>query len=265
MEKQKNKNKNVLVGGFLSLILLGIFFILKYYDFKGLELDIKWIAVCGVPLLISIFISGYIKSVKAFGVELEAHLEKSIDIKFVKSLPTIETYGFKKESLQFLDIVEERDKRKAIKLSFISGKKNYYEQHAVEQYIRQLKNLQFFEITSEQGSFEFLIDARSFIRRSREDVRDFDVLHRKVSSLISAIENNDILVEFPQAISTRVKRTDSIIDAYKQFESDTQRPRLQNDNQVLPVVDDSEKMIGLIDRRTIEEKISKAVLKSLKK
>jgi hypothetical protein len=262
MSQRNVKNQTIIIGGIISTILLVIFLLMQYYDFKGLALDVKWIAVCGIPILISVFISGFVKSFKGFGVELEANLSEPFNLEFLRPVETIETYGFQKASMEFLNNLQPHEKRRAQKLTFILGRRNYYDIFAVEAYFRQLQNLQFIEITSEQGILKYLLNAGQFYRREersripRED---------KISVLLKSLESDDILSQFPDAISKRIKKGDSIIDAYSEFEATTQGKMYINRNQVLPVVDNSEKMIGLIDRRTLEELICKDVLKSIRK
>jgi hypothetical protein len=262
MNKYRIVNQRIIIGGLISIILLILFLILEYYDFKGLELDIKWIVVCGIPVIISIFISGFVKSFKGFGIELEANLSEPINLEFLKPVETIETYGFQKSSLEFLNNLQPNEKRRVQKLIFISGRRNYYDSYAVEEYFRQLEYLQFIEVTSENGSLKYLINAGQFFRREgREHIPRKD----KISNLINSIERDNVLTQFPEAITKRIKKTDSTIDAYREFESTSQGRIPFNRNQILPVVDNNEIMIGIIDKRTIEESICKDVLKTIKK
>lgn len=62
----------IVFGGCLSLLLLGIFLAFQFFDSKMLNLETRWLLASGIPILIALFVGGYIKSFKGFGVELEA-------------------------------------------------------------------------------------------------------------------------------------------------------------------------------------------------
>lgn len=263
MSGQKEKEQKVIAGGLISFLLLIIFITLEFFDFKGLELDLKWIAVCGIPILVAVFTSGFIKVFKGFGVELEANLkEEPINLEMVLPMETIGVHGFQKSSLNFLYNLPENEKRKTKKLTFVKGRRNYYETWAVEEYFRLLENLEFIEITSADGVFECLIKAKNFlIREGGSRVPNIE----KIESLINAVEQGETLFQFPETITEKINESDSIIDAYKKMEATSQGKLISKGEQILPVVNKAGRMVGLIQRRTLEKTISKKVLSEIQK
>ena len=66
------------VGAIVSLLMLSAFFFFQYQQASILKLASRWLIASGVPLLAALFVGGYIKSFKGFGVELEASLHKPV-------------------------------------------------------------------------------------------------------------------------------------------------------------------------------------------
>jgi hypothetical protein len=83
------RHKIIISGIASSIIFLTLFLLLQYYIPSLMWLGTQWLVVAGVPVLIALFIGGYIKSFKGFGIELEAKLKSTI------AYMPLETSGFK--------------------------------------------------------------------------------------------------------------------------------------------------------------------------
>lgn len=72
------KYKPILIGAAASLALLLLFGVLQEREAKFLELSSQWILISIFPILVSLFVGGYISKFKGFGVELESALNTSV-------------------------------------------------------------------------------------------------------------------------------------------------------------------------------------------
>jgi len=116
----------------ISLVLFFIFAILQLTNSEIMKLSAQWLFVAGVPLLLALVAGGYIGKFKGFGIELESKLKspvRSIDLKATDAMADLR--GNEKESTERLpDFTNEQIKRTK-RLSFISGKRNYYGTNAI--------------------------------------------------------------------------------------------------------------------------------------
>jgi hypothetical protein len=83
LKKELIRHQLLIISLAVSIIILSIFFVFQYYQLKVLLLDVKWIILSGTPILIGLFIGGYIKSFKGFGLELESNLTAPISLSVV--------------------------------------------------------------------------------------------------------------------------------------------------------------------------------------
>ena len=134
-----NNYKALNWGSISSIILLISFFIAKSFNLKILGLEIKWIVVSGIPLLIALFVGGYIKRFKGFGFEIESYLYKpvtSVGLKVTEVLT--EQPGSYKNTHRMLMEMDPRQRQKIRRLSFVSGIRDYDTQ-TISQYIQYLQ------------------------------------------------------------------------------------------------------------------------------
>jgi hypothetical protein len=74
----KSKKKVLIIGSVISIIFISLFGYLQILDSKFLKLPPHWIAIAILPVLISLFVGGFITRFKGFGVELEAALQAPV-------------------------------------------------------------------------------------------------------------------------------------------------------------------------------------------
>lgn len=252
------KNNNILWSGIASTCLLILFFTLKLRESPILDLDFKWIAVAGVPLLIGLLYSGIIKNFKGFGIELETHFSNTVkEVEIIGKLETLDSPDISKESLEKLYPLSEGEKNQIQRLKFEMGKKNYYNDTVISEYFKMLPNLKFVEIINTKGQFICLIPHYSF--KNNQEELDKGQLEK----FISAIENGTVIEDFQQSIVSHLTESDSISFAYKKIINSKKGNIL--DDQFLPVIDSSSKMKGLVSKRNLEEKISRQVVELIDK
>lgn len=244
-----------------SIILFILFIILQLCESPILDLDSKWIVVSIIPLLFSLIYTGVIKNFKGFGIELETSLTDTVaNFDIAGDVETIDSPQLQKGSQDHIFNIEVGRRRKIERLKFTLKRRRYYDREVIEQYFLLLPNLRFIELTEKNGKFTYLIRA-SLFRRGRNN--EFDLDNEKIDLLIRAIETDSVLRFFPDTVDKFISTNSSLIEAYKMMES-TNQGRNFND-QILPLVNDDGVMIGLVNRRKIEESISKQVLDLIEK
>jgi len=257
----KEKLKILKVASFISIGLLIIFSIMQILDSKILDLDNKWLIVSGLPILIGLFLSGVIKSFKGFGVELESNLSEKVDLELVGSVESFPTPELTKQSMQFLFDMSPKQKSKIERLQFEYGKKHYYDSYVVKEYINNLKRIRYIEIIDNEGKFIGLLPAGKFKEKDNQRHPERDI--ENVEILIRSIENKNITDNFKDFITDSIKKEDSLIEAYKKFKMSGQGKQLTGD-QILPVIDSNDKMVGLTRKIKLTDKIAEQIVKSEK-
>ena len=75
----KDKDSQALViGAICSVLLLGVFAYGAKAEWKLLDLEAHWIALGVLPLVLGLFLGGYITKFKGLGVEIEAAVERKL-------------------------------------------------------------------------------------------------------------------------------------------------------------------------------------------
>jgi len=245
--KETIKNHKILVRCLLiSIALLVVFFYLQYYDSKVLSLEAKWLVVVSVPLLIALFAGGYIKKFKGFGIELEALLQNPIGrvnlvaTDVLEGLPAQDKGTYRQ--LEKLSI----EKRTQIKrLSFTICKRDYYGAHAIREYLDGLPNLEYFEVKKVDGRFLYLIPVEVF--NSTTD------MNQRLERFITAMEENSIGEMFGEiTIDESVGEDESLLSIV---------PKIRASKfGVLPVVSESGRLIGIVNTRLVERRITDEVV-----
>lgn len=258
------RHRLLLISLAVSTILLITFLVFQYYELKSLTLDIKWIILSGVPVLIGLFIGGYIKSFKGFGIELESNLSEPISLSVISKIDLTESPGMNKESLHRLYELSENERNKINCLRFINGKTNYYDTYAIEEHFRTLRYLKFIEIVNQEGEFLYLIPSTKF-KPSRNNIPPNQEINRnKLNDLIQAIETNNFEEYFPDLITDFIITTDNTLEAYRKIKKSNQSRQLFTYRDALPVLDERKRMIGTIDQQKLESKIAEEVEKNIK-
>ncbi|MDX9965698.1 hypothetical protein E0765_01645 [Sulfuricurvum sp. IAE1] len=238
------------LGSMLSIILLVIFFIFQYNESVLLNLETRWLLVAGIPLLATLFIGGYIKSFKGFGVELEAKLKNSVSTVILTATAIAkELKSGDKGSAQYLQSLLEQSRPNLDKLVFTEGKQNYYDVHMVSEYIEKLSSLKYIEIQDSSGKFLALIPISTFKNRQQNNSNN-------IARLIRALEEMNIFSTFDNVIiKTAIEQDTLIIDALRLMKKQHVRKAV--------VVDENKKFVGLLEARVLEQRIAEEVLSTI--
>lgn len=257
----KEKYKILIVSSIIAIVFLIVFSIMQICDSKILQLDNKWLFVSGIPILIGLFLSGVIKSFKGFGVELETNLSEKVDLELVGTVESFPTPEITKQSMQFLFDMSASQKSKIERIQFEYGKRDYYDTYVVKKYITNLKRLRYIEIIDTDGKFLGLLPAGKFREDRRQENHERNINNIKL--LIRSIERRNISDNFKDFITDCIKKDDTLLKAFKKFNQSSQGKQLNGD-QVLPVIDSNDKMVGLTRRIKLTDKIAEQVIKSEK-
>lgn len=234
-----------LAGAFFSFFLLVTLLAGQGFVPYILDLESRWLVVSGIPLLIALFVGGYITSFKGFGVELEARLRKSVDGVNLGAKQSAEaaklTDGFEKASLAALDNINVGERKRIKRLSFTLGKKGYYSENVVHEYLNRLDSIQYFEVKDRKGKFIALIPVSIFERSEN------------IGLFIRSLEDSDVIAQFQSAALTEtVKETVNVVEALRYMKN--------NDLNNVVVVTLAGKFVGVLDKRDAESSIIQNVL-----
>jgi hypothetical protein len=268
LKKLFNNHTMLIVCGIASIVLLFIFILLQGGKPNLLSLESRWLIVSGIPLLYALIVGGYIKSFKGFGLELESQLKNPVKYSSLLVSDVIDDMpGSPKKSKNSLKNISIKTRKKIERLTFNCGKKGYYVESVIKDYLIALPNIKYFEFVLKNGQFFCLLPI-SIFKKSREiidnnfndqleDRYDEQVNEQFYSSaiidLIDAINNDELLTFFGvEAITAKVIETQSVIDILPIVRS--------SKHGVVGVINENERLVGIIDKHTLESKIADEVL-----
>lgn len=238
---------SVTISSFLLIILMAF----EGAGWKFMDLEAKWMLIAGAPILLALFVGGYIKNVKGFGLELEAELNgHRLPESVIDKTDVILSVKTRKDSVVYLDQMEDVEKRKINSIQFIKGKRNYYDSYAVDEYLSMLPNVKYLEIINDKKEFLGVISAASFKKQNdpnnSDNIRNFiGYIEGEGEGLFSVV--TDVVFIF-----------DSLILAYKKLQSSNQTTALKREG-ALPVLNEKKEMIGVISMQSIKNKIVQSV------
>lgn len=262
----KEYTNKIFITGLTSAGLLISFFILQYLQSDLLNLDVKWIVVSAIPVIIGLILSGIVKSVKGFGVELEMNLSEKVELELIGKVECLPTTELTKQSIDHLHEMHRTEKMSIERLQLISGKRDYYDSYAIGEYIGQLVHLKYIEIIDYNGRFQALLKVNQFRHKSRnENIQmGFDANESEIKQLIKSLEvENHMSVYRKEVITESILKDDSLVTAYKKFQNARLTIESFGDQQ-LPVLDSNNRMVGITSRVKLVDKIAQQVIKSEK-
>jgi hypothetical protein len=235
------------VGVIVSLLMLSAFFIFQYQQADILKLESRWLVASGVPLLAALLVGGYIKSFKGFGVELEASLHKPVsNLELTATEGMAEIWGDEKRSVNYLHDLSSSQRRRISRLSFVMGKDNYYQAYAVEQYIRELDRLKYFEVKNSDGKFVALMPLSDFKKNNEINLGAIESFIRSLEEMTIQQAYGDLL------ITHHVVEDTDLIEALKLMRNKRTKR--------LAVTDENGVFIGLLTESSIEKRVVDNVL-----
>lgn len=248
----QQKRNTLIVGAISSLVLLSAFGWMQANDSRFLQLPAQWLAIAILPIVVALFIGGFITRFKGFGVELESTLKAPVNsLDLTASDAVADIPGDEKRSFMYLDELP-REKKKAIRwLLFKSGKSGYYTANGIERYMRELPNIEYFEIRSETGDFLCFIPIDAF--RETNNHHEDRINYDKLEKLIEAIEEDKVSSAFSEsAITLKVSSEQGLIDVIKTLRSEK--------TEFAAVVSPNGKYLGVVFANEVERRITDSVL-----
>jgi CBS domain-containing protein len=255
MELPKKKHGTLIACCAVSILLLVVFAILQTNGSKIMDMGTQWLLVAGVPLLIALIVGGYITKFKGFGLELESKLKTPIHTLSLKATDVIASLpGDDKQSSRYLEGLTQDQIDRTKRLSFITGRRDYYVVSTIEEYLKKLHHLEYLEVKRESGEFVCLIPIKEFKIRERNDV---SYIFTQTEKFRHALEENSVVSTYRHVcIDMTVRQDESLISVLEKL-------RAANKNIVV-VVDSERQFVGLLTASEIEHRIADDVLYSRK-
>ena len=241
------KHPIVTLGLIATFIIFIALLLLQHFSLLILQLDVKWIVVACIPLLIALIVGGYITEFTGFGITLRTTMRAPITwLDFQAQEVFIPSKGIKKGTRAELDFISLERKRRVTRLQFFVGRRSYYDSSVISVYMRDLPNLEYFEIVRPTGLFVCLLPVRLFYHHDEVDFRELE-------RFLSALSKHKIPdVYNGEAITATVRAEQSIITVLEILRS--------NRLEAAVVMDSKEAILGLIKTSDIERRITDEVL-----
>lgn len=242
----------VTVATIISFALLALFMWMQSKSVSALALDNKWIFVSFLPILLALLLGGYIKSFKGFGLEIESSLKKPVstnELQATKGLRMIQRE--EKQRLDHIYRMPDDEKRKTKILSFVQGRRDYYDDYVISEYFNNLKELEYFEIKDSADNFIALLPTKIFKfgepRNERPSFQEF----------INILEQSKILEKYAESVITKTTSSEtSLIKCLSIMKI--------NNIKHLVVVDSDYKYLGTLSEYTVKRLIINYILEAEK-
>lgn len=248
------------LGSVLSLALLVVILIFNYHDPLTMTLPTHWFLISIIPLVVSLFIGGYITKISALGVDLEATLKTS----------TSTLYGMTREAISpeleadkgKLGEFEQRalgERRRIRVLKFYVGGNQFYTPDAISGYFKHAPNLDFLLVISQNNTFICMLPKAYFDNESSQQnyLHDNDIGTEfntvKINNFTKALKNNNVEDIFKEKCKLlALDGQTSLAVSLKQMR--------QSQINIAPVINSNGKYIGLVTSSDIERIIADSVL-----
>jgi len=242
-------NKHILVLGFVvSAGLLGVFVLLQQAQSTFLDLPMQWLVVIFLPILVALFVGGYIKRFKGFGIELEAALKQPVTTVYLTASEAVaDIPGDGKKSIAYLNSLPKAKAQSIRRLLFVAGRVGYYTSSAIAEYLKRLPNIAFLEVRTESDDFVGFLPVSAV--RGPEGQLDHEALER----FVEAVATSDLRSSFPAAATTlRVSGEQSLVEVLKKMRSERA--------EFAAVISPEERYLGVVLAQDVERRIVDSVL-----
>ena len=243
-----NKKDIIVVTGVISsLIIFIILFYLQKNNSNILNLESRWLLLAGIPILLALFIGGYIQKFKGLGIEIEARLQNKIGKIGLQAVDALEqAEGQDKGSLSFLYDTPSEELSKKERLILVLGRRNYYESFALKEYIERLGNLKYIELQDNRGAFQYLIPLSAF---KHENYINYELIEK----LIKNLEGRKLEPSLESKAETDyISITEKLISILPKVRESTYG--------WLPVLNKRKHLVGVVTKEGIESRIADEVL-----
>lgn len=233
-----------------SLALAAAFIRINFKNPKLLKIDAHWLAISVLPILIVLFVNGYINKFEGFGLIIEGSLNKPIESKIdlAGTLVGIELKDAVKADLSkpkgnVSELAKIKNIEKITRLIFQNGYKNY-SGRAIKKYLEVLVNVEYIEIVDAKNEFVGVI-----LRKDIESI---------ATRFADSLRNKSILLDFSKLIVTMsVTRETSAISTLVKMRDEGV--------SFIPFLSKDRHMVGVITESSLEKVIADKVLVAAKK
>ena len=259
MEEQSKLRKYDIIGIgiFLSLIAFGILFWIKYYQPTILDIDAKWLLIASSPVLISLVLSGIIKSFKGVGIELEFELNSQIGVfegLFLRIEPQPVNITDKGDVQDLWNFSESILTNTTVLQFRKSGNGTYYTREAIWTYVARMPNLKYLLVVDNTNKFQFIINFQEF-KKGFTQLSSETPLFRNLAYFLNG--ESELGNVFPFKISEYILLDKSILEVYDKA----------NDVSAnfIPVLDAKKHFIGIIEKEKLYKTIAERAIQELKR
>jgi hypothetical protein len=221
-----NPSSIIIVSSILSAFLLTFLAVAfarlkagdKNFWKKIPDLDNKWIAISLLPILLALFYSGYLKSFKGFGVEIEIQnttisaAGKDLKLSEIENLVGKQVAVIERKQPTKTEAKKQLDRLNAGQLKSINvlllrdGVR--YENGAIREYLTRLVNLKYIEITNKNDDFIYLLPVSTLDINNRSLIKKFT----------DALAQRQVFQNFPRdTIYESVDSSDSLLTLAEKF------------------------------------------------
>ncbi|WP_156413973.1 MULTISPECIES: CBS domain-containing protein [unclassified Guyparkeria] len=238
----------------VSAVLLIVFLFFQSLFPRTLDLDGKWLIVAAVPLILALVVGGYVKKLKGFGVELEANLHKPVGASALLATHAIEpSVSDIKGDISYLHRISGRRRNIIDRLLVVEGRSNFYSVDAFQEYLYHLPNLRYLEVRDSSDDFVALIPLRRLLGRTITKYKVHDSDSSRIEEFLSVLQDRAVLARYASsAITEYVKAEMPLIEALRHMHTH----RLE----VVAVLDENGKTVGVLERRRVERDVVQMVL-----
>lgn len=260
------KEKKLIHYIFPSVLLLLFLFYLRCQDSKLLNLDAKWLLFAGVPMLLGLIVSGFLKTFKGFGLELEANLknekiERTLEKVFEENqvVSNFNNSTDKNEKNPF----DFSDKQKYTTLSFdLSRGSEYYGVKETLAYIKNLRKLKYILILDNSKFIAIFPITELISDDTIAKLNQDNIIDNNLETFIQLI-NSKQLPQNVTLVKDTLKITDNAYEAYKLLKRGLAQSKILNKGtESLPVVDERNEFKGVITIQDISATIVNEIEKS---
>jgi len=228
-----------LIFGVSFFVILAIIIFINYKINKEFKIDMSWLALGLAPVVIWLLSTQQLSEFSGFGLafKLKAATLKPVSLQVDGNLIKPEQIVIQEKG--GTGKIEEFKRNRVAALTLEIGKKGYYLNHAIEEYLEELTPYSFFKYVlfkNKSGEFHGIIPG----------IKLLEELQTKNLDLVQRIESGDISqIAGLSTISVQSGTSKQI--ALQLMES--------NGLSELPVVDESQSFIGVVERNKITSSI----------
>jgi hypothetical protein len=241
----------VWMGAVVSVGILLLLLLIQFTKPAVLNLPAHWLALAALPLLVTLFLGGYITKFSGFGLELEAAVKKTVEevpLSLVEDAISLDGRG--KSSVRSLEQLPLLEKVSVKWLSFHESRPNTYVPGAVKEYLKQLPNLEHLEIRRSTGEISCFLPT-SALRHDESTVQ-----RENIARFLTSLEAGTVALDYAsQVINLQISSDTNIVDALKKM-------RVAG-SPFAAVLSSDGSYQGVVLASDLETKVTDAVLKDL--